>query len=49
MNDIRIDERVKEAIEKILNSRKDALVSVRKDGIVVAEHHTKITYSTKSK
>lgn len=42
---VKIDERTKAAIEEILSRRKQVIISVTKDKIVVMERSVKTTYS----
>lgn len=42
---VKIDERTKAAIEEILSRRKDAIISVTKDKIVVMERSVKTKHS----
>lgn len=39
---VKLDDKTIKAIEEIISKRNDAIVSVRKDGIVVAEQKTKV-------
>lgn len=41
---VKLDDKAIKAIEEIISKRNDAVVSVRKDGVVVAEQKTKVIF-----
>lgn len=41
---VKLDDKAIKAIEEIISKRNDAIVSVRKDGVVVAEQKTKVIF-----